>query len=209
MGRRDERGVEKEVLGGSEVACSCRKRAEKKAEMADRQCGILMHCPITSHGHREEFGKIIKECKEESFWYRALPLSLTSMLATQVLIHQGYLSTNKRFGSLPKLALAGFLGFTIGKISYFGTCQKKFEKLGVQNPFEAGFTPGIAGPFGPGFFNRNSDQRWHNEIQIAAACQTQRDRHPGRCNVTDRCRSRCKVAECEGYRHECKSSAWT
>ncbi|CAJ0915930.1 unnamed protein product [Ranitomeya imitator] len=90
MGRRDERGVEKEVLGGPEVACSvavkestdpgnifefettgggkgldmwleregrvedhpeapgvwdwgyCRKRAEKKAEMADRQCGILV-----------------------------------------------------------------------------------------------------------------------------------------------------------------------
>ncbi|CAJ0964905.1 unnamed protein product [Ranitomeya imitator] len=28
--------------------------------------------------------------------------------------------------------------------------------------------------------------------------QTQRDRYPGRCNVTDRCRSRCKVAQCDG-----------
>ncbi|CAJ0967858.1 unnamed protein product [Ranitomeya imitator] len=42
----------------------------------------------------------------------------------------------------------------------------------------------------------DSDQRWHSGIQIAAACQT-RDRYPGRCNVTDRCRSHCKVAVCE------------
>ncbi|CAJ0967450.1 unnamed protein product [Ranitomeya imitator] len=41
------------------------------------------------------------------------------------------------------------------------------------------------------------DQRCHSGILIAAACQTQRDRYPGRCNVTDRCRSRCKVAQCE------------
>ncbi|XP_056413857.1 OCIA domain-containing protein 2 isoform X2 [Hyla sarda] len=111
----------------------------------------MMHCPI-SHAHREDFSKIIKECKEESFWYRALPLSVTSMLATQALIYKGYLSKNIRFGSLPKLALAGFLGFAIGKISYAGTCQKKFEKLGAQNPFEAGFGPGMGAGFGPGFF---------------------------------------------------------
>ncbi|CAJ0955255.1 unnamed protein product [Ranitomeya imitator] len=42
-----------------------------------------------------------------------------------------------------------------------------------------------------------SDQRWHSGIQIAAVCQTQRDRYPGRCNVMDHCRSRCKVAECD------------
>ncbi|CAJ0966095.1 unnamed protein product [Ranitomeya imitator] len=42
-----------------------------------------------------------------------------------------------------------------------------------------------------------NDQRCHSGIQIAAACQTQRDRYPGRCNVTDRCRSCCKVAQCE------------
>ncbi|XP_069833714.1 OCIA domain-containing protein 2 [Dendropsophus ebraccatus] len=110
-----------------------------------------MHCPV-SHPQREEFAKIIKECKEESFWYRALPLSVTSMVATQALVYNGYLSKNKRFGSLPKLVLAGFLGFAIGKISYFGTCQKKFEKLGAQSPFEAGFVPGMGGAFGPGFF---------------------------------------------------------
>ncbi|CAJ0965389.1 unnamed protein product [Ranitomeya imitator] len=47
------------------------------------------------------------------------------------------------------------------------------------------------------FWTSSSDQRWHSGIQIAAACQTQRDRYPGRCNVMDRCRSLCKVAECD------------
>ncbi|XP_075715746.1 OCIA domain-containing protein 2 [Rhinoderma darwinii] len=129
----------------------------------------LMHCPM-SHAHREEFGKVIKECKEESFWYRALPLSLTSMLATQALIYQGYLSKNKRFGSLPKLALAGILGFAIGKISYVGTCRQKFEKLGVQNPFEAGFAPGVAGAFGPGFFRRHDKHCHHTCEECKKKC---------------------------------------
>ncbi|CAJ0946212.1 unnamed protein product [Ranitomeya imitator] len=36
------------------------------------------------------------------------------------------------------------------------------------------------------FWTFCSDQRWHSRILIAAACQTQRYRYPGRCNVTDR-----------------------
>ncbi|CAJ0931282.1 unnamed protein product [Ranitomeya imitator] len=44
----------------------------------------------------------------------------------------------------------------------------------------------------------SDDQRCHSGILIAAACQTQRDRYPGRCNVTDHCRSRWKVVQCEG-----------
>ncbi|CAJ0950469.1 unnamed protein product [Ranitomeya imitator] len=43
----------------------------------------------------------------------------------------------------------------------------------------------------------SSDQRCHSRIQIAAACQTQRYRYPGRCNVTDRYRYRCNVVQCE------------
>ncbi|CAJ0947950.1 unnamed protein product, partial [Ranitomeya imitator] len=43
----------------------------------------------------------------------------------------------------------------------------------------------------------SSDQRSHSRILIAAACQTQRYRYPGRCNVTDRYRYRSKVAQCE------------
>ncbi|CAJ0938749.1 unnamed protein product [Ranitomeya imitator] len=51
------------------------------------------------------------------------------------------------------------------------------------------------------FWPSSFDQRCHSRILIAAACQTQRDRYPGRCNVTDRYRSRSKVAQCEEQRH--------
>ncbi|NP_001089286.1 OCIA domain containing 2 L homeolog [Xenopus laevis] len=103
----------------------------------------LMHCPM-SYAHREDFAKVMKECKEESFWYRALPISLGSMLVTQGLVYKGYLSRNKRFGSLPKVALAGVLGYMIGKISYARTFQKKFEEAGMQPLFDAGFVPPFA-----------------------------------------------------------------
>uniref|UniRef100_F7E365 OCIA domain containing 2 n=1 Tax=Xenopus tropicalis TaxID=8364 RepID=F7E365_XENTR len=100
----------------------------------------FMHCPV-SNAHREDFAKVMKECKEESFWYRALPISLGSMLVTQGLIYKGYLSRNKRFGSLPKVALAGVLGYMVGKISYARNFQKKFEEAGMQPLFDAGFVP--------------------------------------------------------------------
>nr|XP_060634482.1 OCIA domain-containing protein 2 [Anolis sagrei ordinatus] len=90
-------------------------------------------CPITNV-HPEEFAKIRNQCKEESFWYRALPLSLGSMLVVQGLVGQGVLKPNPKLGPLPKMALAGVLGFAVGTMSYIRTCQKKFEQAGVQFP---------------------------------------------------------------------------
>ncbi|NXM90160.1 OCAD1 protein, partial [Oenanthe oenanthe] len=78
--------------------------------------------------------KILKECKQESFWYRALPLTLGSMLVTQGLISKGIFSASPKFGPYPKMAIAGFLGYAIGKMSYMGECQKKFQKIGIA-PF--------------------------------------------------------------------------
>ncbi|XP_040821853.1 OCIA domain-containing protein 2 isoform X2 [Ochotona curzoniae] len=65
----------------------------------------MLFCPKSKlHIHKGEIAKIIRECQEESFWKRALPFSLVSMLVTQGLVHQGYLAANPRFGSLPKVA---------------------------------------------------------------------------------------------------------
>ncbi|XP_029443781.1 OCIA domain-containing protein 2 isoform X2 [Rhinatrema bivittatum] len=103
----------------------------------------LPYCPISNaHIDREDVAKIIKECKEESFWHRALPLSLGSMMVTQGLVYKGYLASNPRLGSLPKVALAGVLGFVLGKISYMGECQEKFHRIGIQ-PFGFGFGSGF------------------------------------------------------------------
>ncbi|XP_010222417.1 PREDICTED: OCIA domain-containing protein 2 [Tinamus guttatus] len=89
------------------------------------------YCPISQTHNSEEIAKIREECKRESFWYRALPLSLGSMLVTQGLVLQGMLSAHPRFGALPKMTIAGIVGFAAGKMSYIGECQKKFQKSGL------------------------------------------------------------------------------
>lgn len=93
----------------------------------------MLFCPL-SQIQDKEVARIRKECKQESFWYRALPLSLGSMLVTQGLISKGIFSASPRFGPYPKMAIAGILGYAIGKMSYIGECQKKFQKVGIA-PF--------------------------------------------------------------------------
>ncbi|TRZ00736.1 hypothetical protein DNTS_035694 [Danionella cerebrum] len=104
-------------------------------------------CTATGqHFPREEVKQIWKECQNESFWYRALPLSTGSMAVTGGLIYNGVWKQSKRFGYFPKLLLAGLVGFAVGKASYFGNCREKFNsKLGPE------FTKAFPGPgFGPG-----------------------------------------------------------
>ena len=93
----------------------------------------LKHCPI-SNVKTEEIAKIRKQCREESFWYRALPLSLGSMLVVQGLVANGVLKPNPKLGSLPKVALAGILGYAVGTMSYIRICRKKFESAGSSFP---------------------------------------------------------------------------
>ncbi|XP_025934402.1 OCIA domain-containing protein 2 [Apteryx rowi] len=91
----------------------------------------MFYCPISQTHNTAEIARICEECKKESFWYRALPLSLGSMLVTQGLVLKGIFSASPRFGSLPKMTIASILGFAIGKMSYIGECQKKFQKIGI------------------------------------------------------------------------------
>lgn len=77
----------------------------------------------------EEESAVFKECKKESFWYRAVPFSAGSMAITHVLVSRGSLTASPRFGSLPKMAFAGICGYMAGKISYLSTCQEKFKRL--------------------------------------------------------------------------------
>ncbi|XP_004706337.1 OCIA domain-containing protein 2 isoform X1 [Echinops telfairi] len=123
------------------ASVSTHEDQEKGPHLPPHSKQSLIFCPKSKlHMHRGEIAKIIKECQEESFWKRALPSSLVSMLVTQGLIHKGYLAPNPRFGSLPKLALAGILGFGLGKASYIGICQSKFHSFEDQLR-GAGFGP--------------------------------------------------------------------
>uniref|UniRef100_A0A8C4WMV1 OCIA domain containing 2 n=1 Tax=Gopherus evgoodei TaxID=1825980 RepID=A0A8C4WMV1_9SAUR len=78
-------------------------KVQASSQQQNKQSGL--HCPISDpHINRKEVERISRECRNESFWYRGLPLSLGSMLITQGLIYNGFLSSNPRFGSLPKMA---------------------------------------------------------------------------------------------------------
>uniref|UniRef100_A0A673HJ24 OCIA domain-containing protein 1 n=1 Tax=Sinocyclocheilus rhinocerous TaxID=307959 RepID=A0A673HJ24_9TELE len=75
----------------------------------------------------EEERRVFRECNQESFWYRSLPISVISMGFTQFLISRGALTASGRFVSLPKVAFAGVFGYLGGKMSYMKTCQEKFK----------------------------------------------------------------------------------
>uniref|UniRef100_A0A8C3KYQ1 OCIA domain-containing protein n=1 Tax=Calidris pygmaea TaxID=425635 RepID=A0A8C3KYQ1_9CHAR len=49
----------------------------------------MFYCPNSQTHNAEEIARIRKKCRKESFWYRALPLSLGSMLVTQGLVSKG------------------------------------------------------------------------------------------------------------------------
>lgn len=77
----------------------------------------------------EEEMRVFRECSHESFWYRSMPFSVVSMAVTQALIARGTLTASPRYGSLPKVAFAGFCGYLAGKMSYMKTCAEKFKSL--------------------------------------------------------------------------------
>nr|XP_020645294.1 OCIA domain-containing protein 1 [Pogona vitticeps] len=77
----------------------------------------------------EEEKQVIRECQRESFFYRSLPFSAFSMLITQLLIKKGIIVSHPKWGSIPKLTLAGMFGYFAGKISYMEKCKEKFGKL--------------------------------------------------------------------------------
>ncbi|KAM4810087.1 OCIA domain-containing protein 1 [Rhinophrynus dorsalis] len=88
-----------------------------------------VQAPGVGYVPTEDERRVFRECNEESFWYRSLPISAISMIVTQGLISRGFLTTSSRFGSLPKVAFAGFCGYLAGKVSYMKTCQEKFKRL--------------------------------------------------------------------------------
>ncbi|OCT99487.1 hypothetical protein XELAEV_18005268mg [Xenopus laevis] len=69
--------------------------------------------PGVAYVPTEEERSVFRECNEESFWYRSLPISAVSMIVTQGLVSR----------------VAGICGYLAGKVSYMKTCQEKFKRL--------------------------------------------------------------------------------
>nr|KAF6432005.1 OCIA domain containing 2 [Rousettus aegyptiacus] len=100
------------------TSVSTHRNEDKPPHLPPPSKQSLLFCPKSKvHIHRGEILKIIRECQEESFWKRALPFSLVSMLVTQGLVHQGYLEANPRFGSLPKAARTACLPVRNAKLN--------------------------------------------------------------------------------------------
>eukprot|EP00096_Caligus_rogercresseyi_P010817 TRINITY_DN4054_c0_g1_i4.p1 TRINITY_DN4054_c0_g1~~TRINITY_DN4054_c0_g1_i4.p1 ORF type:complete len:226 (+),score=63.58 TRINITY_DN4054_c0_g1_i4:61-738(+) len=74
----------------------------------------------------EEEQLVLRECQKESTMYRAFPLAAFSGWATYFGINNmGLMKPHHTYGASPKIVVAVALGYIIGKMSYFGTCQNK------------------------------------------------------------------------------------
>jgi len=71
--------------------------------------------------------KLVKECRDEAFYYRCLPLMVAACGATHFGVKAGKLSGHPKYGSLFKVFWAGFFGNILGKISYQGICNEKLK----------------------------------------------------------------------------------
>ncbi|XP_072262350.1 OCIA domain-containing protein 1-like isoform X2 [Pyxicephalus adspersus] len=117
----------------------------------------------------EEEVKVVMQCRTESFWYRSVPFSALSMAATQVLISKGFLTTSTRFGALPKVAFAGFMGFVFGKVSYMNVCKEKLMKLEnshLAEQLRAGKIPNIQLPRNAGLNSAYSGNDFANTSSL-------------------------------------------
>ncbi|XP_026555687.1 OCIA domain-containing protein 2 [Pseudonaja textilis] len=96
---------------------------DTEASSTENKTQNLFSYPRSISG--EEIEHINQICKEESFWYRALPLSLASMLITQGLITKGIIKT----ASTNTVVVVGAVAFFVGKMLYAKKCAQSFESL--------------------------------------------------------------------------------
>uniref|UniRef100_A0A0B7AIE0 OCIA domain-containing protein n=1 Tax=Arion vulgaris TaxID=1028688 RepID=A0A0B7AIE0_9EUPU len=113
---------------GTEPQNAGHQTGESTATGADH---ALQH-PILALTEEERL--IMKECDRDSFYKRALPLSLGAMLATHMMVKSGRWKAHPKFGSLSKVLIFGGVAYFVGKISYLPVCQQKImDKLPNSN----------------------------------------------------------------------------
>jgi len=82
--------------------------------------------PMVRNQLSTEEQDIFNQCRSESYWYRALPLSIAFGSAASFMVRSGMLSASQRFGAWPKTVFGAGLGYIAGKASYANTCKEKF-----------------------------------------------------------------------------------
>lgn len=73
--------------------------------------------------------RVLNECNKESFFKRCLPLSSLLGFGTYYGVRVGYFKGHPKFGSIPKVSAAVFIGYFIGKISYQWKCAQKLMEV--------------------------------------------------------------------------------
>ncbi|XP_037075627.1 OCIA domain-containing protein 1-like isoform X2 [Pollicipes pollicipes] len=77
----------------------------------------------------QEEARVLRECNQESFYRRSVPVSCLMMAGTLYMIRSGRWRPSKTLGPAPKVAAAGVVGYFIGKISYLEVCKEKLMAL--------------------------------------------------------------------------------
>ncbi|XP_038216368.1 OCIA domain-containing protein 1 [Zerene cesonia] len=73
--------------------------------------------------------RVLKECNNESFIQRSLPLGTLLGLGAFFGVQNGHFKPNPRFGAFPKVTLAVIMGYFLGKMSYQQACAEKLMAL--------------------------------------------------------------------------------
>lgn len=77
---------------------------------------------------REEL-HVLKQCNQESFYGRCLPLMAALGLGAYYGVHLGYSKPHPKYGATPKVVLGLIVGFIGGKLSYKKKCEEKILAL--------------------------------------------------------------------------------
>uniref|UniRef100_A0A2H1VFS5 SFRICE_001129 n=1 Tax=Spodoptera frugiperda TaxID=7108 RepID=A0A2H1VFS5_SPOFR len=77
----------------------------------------------------QEEMKALEECDTESFYQRCLPFSAILATLTYTAIKNDMLRPNPHFGSVPKMGMAIFTGYVLGRLSYLSHCDEKLRQL--------------------------------------------------------------------------------
>ncbi|KAG7161209.1 OCIA domain-containing protein 1-like [Homarus americanus] len=73
--------------------------------------------------------RVLRECNRESFYFRSLPIAAALSTTAFVAMRQGIVRVSQKFGYIPKMLGATFVGYFLGKISYQNACAEKLMQL--------------------------------------------------------------------------------
>ncbi|XP_063777023.1 OCIA domain-containing protein 1-like [Pseudophryne corroboree] len=77
----------------------------------------------------EEELKAARECLVKNFWYRCVPFTVISVVATKALLAKGIITSSSRFGARSKLLFGGIFGYIAGNISSMKACREQLMKV--------------------------------------------------------------------------------